>query len=333
MQEQVLERIIESTVWGQPVRFPSGGGEMFASLHLPPPAVARSAPESQGGSSAGEDAEQTNFAPGANPKTGAGSASSGSSTNLATGSSTGLATGSTSASAAGGKYPALLIVHGLGGSRHDFNGILMRAAIYAAMNGFIVLRVDFRGHGESTGNTMSVTLQTLLADFNAAMQYLHNIEGVDEERVSVLGLSLGGTVAAIGASRRADVKNLIMWESPYDLMGTFRRLLGPLAMMMIRTHGYLQAGLVQVSAEFCDQFENLKPDAETEKYKGRVLLVHGSRDHIVLPEESEKWKTSFRRTECKLQLIEGADHPFTKEPWANEAIKHTLAWLGVKERS
>lgn len=311
MQEQVLEQIIETTVWGQPVRFPSGGGEMFGSLHRPPQAVAALA----SGASTWDGAEQTNFAPGASSAASSNASHSGSS-----------AGGSTSAAT---RYPALLIVHGLGGSRHDFNGILMRAAIHAAMNGFIVLRVDFRGHGESTGNTMSVTLSTMLADFNAAMQYLHNVEGVDEERVSVLGLSLGGTVAAIGASRRADVKNLIMWESPYDLMGTFRRLLGPLAMMMIRTHGYLQAGLVQVSAEFCDQFEKLNPDVETEKYKGRVLLVHGSRDHIVLPEESEKWKTSFRRTECKLQLVEGADHPFTKEPWANEAIKHSLDWLGV----
>jgi|GEM_PF-2243863 Dipeptidyl aminopeptidases/acylaminoacyl-peptidases len=325
MQEQVLEQIIESTVWGQPVRFPSGGGEMFASLHRPPQAVALSTSESQRRPSGGDETEQTNFAPGA------GSSASGASTGRSSSIGGSSSTGSNS-SASETKYPALLIVHGLGGSRHDFNGILMRTAIHAAMNGFIVLRVDFRGHGESTGNTMSVTLQTLLADFNAAMQYLHNVEGVDEERVSVLGLSLGGTVAAIGASRRADVKNLVMWESPYDLMGTFRRLLGPITMMMIRTHGYLQAGLVQVSAEFCDQFENLKPDAETEKYKGRVLLVHGSRDHIVLPEESEKWKTSFRRTECKLQLVEGADHPFTKEPWANEAIKHTLSWLGVKER-
>jgi uncharacterized protein len=292
VEQKVLEKLIETTVWGQPVRFPSGGGEMVASLHRPP--------------DKGSDGSiQTDFAP------------------------SGISDGTTTST----KYPALMIVHGLGGSRHDFNGILLRAAIYAALNGFIVLRVDFRGHGESTGNTMSVTLSTLLADFNTAIDYLKKVEGVDTEQISVLGLSLGGSVAAIGASRRSDVKNLVMWESPYDLMGTFRRLLGPLTMMMIRTHGYLQAGLVQVSAEFCDQFEKLKPDLDTEKYKGRVLLVHGTRDFIVLPEESEKWKASFRKTECKLQLIEGADHPFTKEPWANEAIKHTLAWLGVGQRS
>lgn len=300
MQEQALEQIIESSVWGKPVRFPSGGGEMFASLHLPPQVVAPSSRE--------DASEQTNFAPGASSST------------------------SNSVGGARTKYPALLITHGLGGSRHDWNGLLIRAAAYAAMNGFIVLRVDFRGHGESTGNTMSITLSTLLADFNAGMQYLHGVEGVDEERVSVLGHSLGGTVAAIGASRRADVKNLIMWSSPYDLMGTFRRLFGPLAMMMIRTHGYLQAGLVQVSAEFCDQFEKLNPDVEAEKYKGRVLLVHGNRDHLVLPEESERWKTAFRKTECKLHLIEEGAHAFPKEPWANEAIKHTLTWLGVKAR-
>ena len=58
--------------------------------------------------------------------------------------------------------------------------------------GWNVLCFDYRGFGQSTGK---VTRRGTIEDVHAAIEFTRSLDGVDPDRVCVIGQSLGGTVA------------------------------------------------------------------------------------------------------------------------------------------
>ncbi len=84
----------------------------------------------------------------------------------------------------GAPTPGLVVGHGAGSrrSRHD------EFCRVACAGGFVVLALDFRGHGESTG----VADGPLELDLLAAAAHLRGLPGVENERVCYRGSSMGG---------------------------------------------------------------------------------------------------------------------------------------------
>ena len=85
--------------------------------------------------------------------------------------------------------------------------------------GFPVLRFDFDGTGDSAGDERDPNrVATWRADVGRAAAELRARSGV--ERLAVVGLRLGGTFAALGASDLGGVEALILWGA-YDSGGAF----------------------------------------------------------------------------------------------------------------
>lgn len=222
----------------------------------------------------------------------------------------------------------VLLLHGLGGSRHEFNGIFIRAAARMASRGITVLRMDFRGAGESTGTTINMKPSSLVADTLAAIAYLKESCGV--ERVTILGLSLGGLVASLAALESEDLESLVLWEAPFDLIETFTRLLGPFSFEKVRARGYLQAGLLQVSHDFVEGFRKLDTRELMKAVAIPVLVVQGTDDKIVRFEDAERWRKALISSACDVVYVQGADHAFPAEAHAEEAIAETIDWLTIR---
>ena len=85
--------------------------------------------------------------------------------------------------------------------------MLSREGIYA-------LRFDFRGYGDSEGEFTDITFEEEISDSIKALDFLSTIEGVDPDRMGILGLSMGGAVAAYVAGRDARVKSTVLWSAP-----------------------------------------------------------------------------------------------------------------------
>jgi uncharacterized protein len=89
-----------------------------------------------------------------------------------------------------GGWPGLVLLHGLGGRRTDMN---LLAELSFANQGYAVLSVDLRGHGES-GGLFSGAGRRDVADARALHAWLGSRMDVDEARIGALGISLGGGV-------------------------------------------------------------------------------------------------------------------------------------------
>jgi fermentation-respiration switch protein FrsA (DUF1100 family) len=89
---------------------------------------------------------------------------------------------------------AVALLHGAGSTRSN----VLRQAAVLSRNGFGVLLVDARGHGESGGRAMDFGWHGD-DDIAAATAYLADRDDVDDRRIGVIGMSMGGE-EAIGAS-------------------------------------------------------------------------------------------------------------------------------------
>jgi ABC-2 type transport system ATP-binding protein len=85
-------------------------------------------------------------------------------------------------------YPAIMMFHGLGGSRRDMNTLAENSF---ANEGYAVLTFDARGHGAS-GGLFSLDGPREIADFKALFAWLTARPEIDGKHVGAWGISLGG---------------------------------------------------------------------------------------------------------------------------------------------
>ena len=95
-----------------------------------------------------------------------------------------------------GRHPAIVLFHGSGPEPRNPS-----VADWFARHGVIVLTYDKRGVGESTGDFRAVSFTELADDGLAAIQLLRARPDVDAERIGVWGLSQGGWLGPLAASR------------------------------------------------------------------------------------------------------------------------------------
>jgi exosortase A-associated hydrolase 2 len=79
-----------------------------------------------------------------------------------------------------------------------------------AKKGFHVLRFDYRGTGDSSGELGEVTADEWLEDIECAVQELEDMAGV--HRVTLVGLRLGGLLAGLVGARRRSIAGLVLWD-------------------------------------------------------------------------------------------------------------------------
>lgn len=114
-----------------------------------------------------------------------------------------------------GKLPAVLFIQGVAcyslDTPLDTNTAEVQILNNLTRNGFVTFRVDKPGQGDSQGGPCSSVDFELEADvYRQALLQLRNMEGVDPDRIFIIGHSMGGVFAPIIA-RDAPVRGIIAY--------------------------------------------------------------------------------------------------------------------------
>lgn len=219
------------------------------------------------------------------------------------------------------RAPAVVLLHGFTGNHIEDHRLFVQMARRLADAGFAVLRFDFYGSGDSDGNFEECTVHTEVADAVAALDWLAEQPGIDADRIGVLGISLGGCVAALLAGQDPRVKAAVFWNAVTLPELHFNDGVIPTTGPMARIVGGLRVG-----PGFVPIFNAMDIVGALKRYTGPGLVIRGTADDLVPQAEAEALRAAMAER-GSLRLIDGADHTFRRPDWRQEVFEITTRWL------
>ena len=192
-----------------------------------------------------------------------------------------------------GRSPAALLVHDAGGDRHE----LARIGERLQKQGFAVLAIDLRGHGNSRADGMD--WKTLDADkreklwvfatrdLDAAAAWLRERREVHATNLNLVGMGAGCTLAVKHAGRDGNVRSLVLLQPPtekfgFDLEGDILEIEGlPTLAVAAKTKRAVAENLVSVA-----NGDGARPWVELDL---RAKVSDGLLDDRKLPAEVARW--------------------------------------------
>jgi pimeloyl-ACP methyl ester carboxylesterase len=235
------------------------------------------------------------------------------------------------------RRPAIIMMHGFGANK---NGGPEWVCRQFESWGYVALRFDYRGCGESEGERGRVIAMEEVADARNAVSYLAGRPEVDPDRIALCGSSLGAGVAVCAAAADQRVGAVILenglghgeriirsmhtpqsWARFLQMMedGIRHREKTGTSKMIHRFDIFempkdLQKNLasnnslMQFTAETPVSFFMFRPEEVIGQISPRpILILHSARDRVCNAEEAfslaRRAKPPF-----ELHLLDGADH-------------------------
>jgi pimeloyl-ACP methyl ester carboxylesterase len=119
---------------------------------------------------------------------------------------------------AAARLPAVVLIGGADSDDRDGMAfgvpILAQLAGAVSQAGFLAVRYDKRGYGQSGGRQESATVGDLADDVRAIVKWLGDRKDVDPKRIAVLGHGEGAWVALLAAARDKQIASVVSIDAP-----------------------------------------------------------------------------------------------------------------------
>ncbi len=173
-------------------------------------------------------------------------------------------------------------------------------------------RFDFFGHGESDGKFEDITISKAVDDIINAVEFLRE-KGY--KKIGLFGSSFGGISSIIAASKLNGLIFLALKSPVSDYLEVKNKEMTKKQIQEWKNKGYTfyfnkYGTKLKLNYSFFEDFKNNNGYECAKKINIPALIVHGDYDETVPLEQSKK--TSKLIKNCRLEIIKGADHRYTK---------------------
>ncbi|WP_340006641.1 alpha/beta fold hydrolase [Paenibacillus sp. FSL K6-0276] len=232
------------------------------------------------------------------------------------------------------RLPLAVICHGFVGNRIGTDRIFVKAARELAQDGYMVIRFDYAGCGESSGNYGGEDMESMIAQTRAVLDYGISSADVDPQRVTLIGHSLGGAVALLTSIRDRCVKNLVLWASVGYPFNDIVKIVGRDAYDRSVKNGSADYVGYSFTPVYFNSLAAFQPFQEASKFSGDVLVIHGTSDDVIPVDYAFLYQKLFwTRPEgrCDKEIIFQGDHTFSSGPAQQQLLKRTREWMNEQE--
>lgn len=210
--------------------------------------------------------------------------------------------------------------------------------------GYAVLRFDYMGHGDSDGDFENSSINSRLSDINCAIDILKNkVEKLS--KVSLLGLRLGASLAAITAANRKDISRLVLWDPVTNgnkymqemlrinlttQMATHKKILfnRKTLVQMMKDGESVDIDGYQMSHELYAQATDIDLHRDEIDFGGKSLIVQIGKENKPLSKDLEA--LAMRYSVCELaQVVEDTFWKEIKKYYdrAEQLYRATFEWV------
>lgn len=198
-------------------------------------------------------------------------------------------------------------------------------------NGYSTIRIDFRGHGESSGIDYEMTISKEIEDVEYVIEFLKD-KGFKE--IIIFGASFGASIISlVNYSKFKNVKALVLWYGAldnYDVLRNDNYLSDRNKEIALRDGFYpsynKQGKLFRFGIPLFEEINIYKPKESIKDINLPKLFVHGLSDEVV--PYGVSIQAHSKCTNSKLELIENGSHTFdTDENSLRDAISKTVDFV------
>lgn len=230
-------------------------------------------------------------------------------------------------------YPGIVLCHGFTGNKIGLHRLFVKAARFFSRAGFAVLRFDFSGCGDSDGGHEEITIDGQVREASAALDFLKSRPEIKRDEVFLIGLSMGGAVAALTAPWVRDLAGLVLWAPVANMYEDIRGIVGLELFDEVLAKGVADFGGFALGRPFVESLRNHFPLAAVRDYKGPMLILHGTGDKEISPGNLQLYQQARNPIDSTAaRLIPGADHTFSGLNWEEEIFNTTAGWLKQQQR-
>jgi len=211
------------------------------------------------------------------------------------------------------KWPGIVLIPGSGKQDRDetfglFNATFKEIALFLSENGFVTIRYDKRGVGQSGGNFTSAGLYDFARDAESVFNYLKfisEIKGESEEEKKARFETLNSWAEKV---RTREYKNYRDYFGPRGLSKEFQKMqkINPLpSIWMLQAMEY-------------NQLKTL------EKLKMPILAISGASDWLVPPSETKLLEQALKEAhhpDFEVKVFPDVDHHFIRVKSSEESYK------------
>lgn len=227
-----------------------------------------------------------------------------------------------------GKFPGVLVLHGFCGYKEEEH--ITSLAQSLTDNGFVAVRFDASGFGESEGETEKVyRVSNYLSDIGCVYEYLKQLPYIDVSSIGICGHSMGGMLSLIFAEKHPEIKAIVAISAPAII--TKEDALQDWLEEWQRNGWYekngSKYGYRKISYEFVEDAKEFDAEKSASHLSQPKLIILGTVDTVVYPHITERIHETAHEPK-ELFVIEGMDHDYKKYPDQVEKVnKKIIAFL------
>ena len=231
----------------------------------------------------------------------------------------------------GETFPAVIMLHGNGSTRHEAGNAYDYTAPEMAKAGIATIRFDYIGNGDSTSDYIDFTYDKGVEDAMTCYEYLAGLGTIDMDHIGIMGWSQGGRIALLTAGRNDVFTSVLTWAGAYDQKGSDAE-----QYEIAKKDGYYEVTYdwrepLKQSPEYYEVAMAIDYPAEVAAIKAPILAINGTEDTTVVPETAQKIIDAATSEGSRVLLLEGADHTFLvfsgDSTMLEKLTAETIAWF------